>query len=538
MFQNIKFISTLLLGVISGVGLSILVLTLGDAFISRYVIYGAVTGIGLFVLFILLRVALVGIANKEISQFDKKDNSTLDALFKWCLSSANVEINQAQLESLKTRAFAVVNSLTTAWGAFLAMSAGIALAGTLVAMIAALAAIRQVDRIEQQNKLIEQQIFEATAARVSAVYAAQLPTLLDSIKKEREQAEDISDWIASKELVALIQSLINTTEPYLNDAKVNSMLEIVNKEIENIKNVNKIEYYNQKKSASIRKYSPERGQLLQLLISLDFPFGKLVTPLDFSGSDLRNVTLAPKDKGPGKLLDVGETIFADSNFIGADLANVDFSKSNLIRSILPSSTTYKTTKFLASPRELMQEPNIYRHLLGATLSNTIIVNRGEGPIVERPKWWRVGYTRIPTSVLWSPRSYPPNNPNAPEFFRLSEDSSVRDAADAIAEFAASYPGWVLEKSDCEGEESWSIKYLRDFAASLEGQLELSDGSESEGQVILEDSARVRDSRLSYVKDTLMSIGEDFYECIFELGKNNEREAVRNYFRSSDGLTRQ
>jgi len=100
------------------------------------------------------------------------------------------------------------------------MGIAIGIVGTVISMASVVAANKQVDRMDYQNNLIKQQIYEATATRISQLFAAQLPSLLEELKESKARKSKSKRWTIDEDLLARIQALIDATQPYSIDKEI------------------------------------------------------------------------------------------------------------------------------------------------------------------------------------------------------------------------------------------------------------------------------------------------------------------------------
>jgi len=228
--------------------------------------------------------------------------------------------------------------ITSYIAATAAIGLAVTLVGGVVSMAAVIAANRQVERMRDQNALIEQQIFEATATRISQVFSAQLASLLDEISESRKQAFDRNvSWTVDRGLQSRIQALIYATQPYAIDKQASAMVKAVHDHpgIEAVPSPLQIDH-------DQLRFSPERGQLLSILIGLEFPFSSLQTPLDFSYADLRGMSVGTATVvQPVHFLDLGETVLRYVNFRETRVSGLNLSKTDMAGSFLPLQSQMK-----------------------------------------------------------------------------------------------------------------------------------------------------------------------------------------------------
>jgi hypothetical protein len=393
--QWLRAFASLMAGIVIGTGFTVLILNVGGDFWETSVWIGATAGITAFVLFVLVRILLT----HSINVVGKKSIGPGPlAAFISRFANAFFPGNEAQrqavdeiAEATPRLANAAFSFLSATLAASAAVGLAVAIAGTVVSMATVVATFHQVERMDRQNKLIEQQIAEAKATRVSSVFAAQLPALLGEIDRARP-AESSTPWRVSPALVARIQALIYATQPYAVDEEIDvwrasAVQEAGSAEAGTGEAASGPPGHEQRAcvrafpaegaaQSQPRLFSPERGQLLVLLIAARFPFERLPNPLDFSASDLRNLRLRNSELGPVPLVDLGETILKGSNLRNADLSNVDLSRTDLSAAILPPLTT--STRLIALPSRFLGQSRGHYWLTGANLEAAVVDLRDAG----------------------------------------------------------------------------------------------------------------------------------------------------------------
>lgn len=382
----ITLIGVLMTGAVMGAGAALLVWNSGRIVWDWTASVGVAAGIAAFAVFLLIRAVLVGWISRDLVGRDlsaaASSHTIWPALTRAAASALGESLSKydreapnalAQLAaSMPELARSGASALLAFWSSSAALALGVTIAGAVVSMATVVATWQQVERMGQQNQLIERQIFEATATRVSSVFAAQLPALLDQIEKSRPK-DSQTEWKPEPELVARIQSLIYATQPYSVDEEVDGWLAAVRRRREGTaaSDAMRIVYV---PSDQPRKYSPERGQLLLLLIAARFPFRSLPTPLDFSNSDLRNLRLGELRVvvGPAPQVDLGETILRGSNLRGAELAGVVVSAADLRETIFSNEAQLKSATFYSLPSSHRSDARVYRWLAGSNLANALV----------------------------------------------------------------------------------------------------------------------------------------------------------------------
>jgi len=459
--SRLQTFAVLMAGASVGCGLTLLVYIFGESLLTRSIVVGASIGVGLFVLFILLRTFVVG---NTSSAFRMRTSASTESVFVSRLLDV-VGISSDDTAKARREVAAAIRSflvtLSSVWSASVSLGIAVGIAGSVIAMVTAISSVRQVQRIDKQNELISSQIYEARATRISSGYIAQLPSVLESINRERSDYDAPNDWEASRELVARIQSLIDTTEPYVVDPAVDGILERVRQKVIDSTTLGSLGRYLRLRGAEPLHFSPERAQLLKLLVSLNFPFRKLLVPLDLSYADLRGMVLTPREAGPAKPLDLGETILHGANLSSTELANVDLSTVDLSRAILPPSGTLRSAIFRRTPSQQDAPPLPYKWIGGSRLSMAILLNKTESPLVVLPKWRRAGFRLISVGAFWNPQPFVTDNPNYPDFFLFDLESTTTPVMNAIAAFVAQYPTGHVPERECDERQIEGLMYVRD-----------------------------------------------------------------------------
>ncbi|GFE67243.1 pentapeptide repeat-containing protein [Litoreibacter roseus] len=393
----LKTLGLLLAGLSAGSAITVLFINVSGELLEGAMLVGIIAGLAAFVLFLLLRIVLINLAEEKLRQSLANSEwfSELQEIVDITIKRYFPKNDEGPEAAGKLANFlpTSVQSLASAGSAWLATSATLALvvamAGAVVSLGTIVVAYRQIDRLDQQNTLIQQQIFEAKATRVSSVFAAQLPGLLAEI--DRLQPNDASqDWDVPPSLAARIQAVINLAEPYAPDTTVDGWKATLRSTLEQSPNSTVTEENRElygrlppeERFAEDVLFSPERGQLLLLLLATRFPFESLPSGLDFSNADLRGLKIAPSDiSAPTVLADLGETVLNNANLRDADISNVDFSRTSLQGAILPRPGVLSEGKFFASLAEHRMDARSFNWLTGANLSHAILdVNDGASRI--------------------------------------------------------------------------------------------------------------------------------------------------------------
>lgn len=320
-----------LIGVTVGIILTLGFLFRAEWLLERSVWVGFAGATFALFLFAVFRGMTRSFSGLRSSSESKSDQDIFEKLLGEILPKSS-EFSVSRDEML-SRVRAISKTVMNFWGATIAIGFCFTAIGAVIATITALAAIRQVDRLDKQNKLIDLQISIAKSARSSAVFAAQLPSLLDEIYRERA---DQSLWTPSQSLQARIQALVFSVEPYQIDNQVAATFDQMQLSVETSERSETLQSYLEttvEQNPGVSTFSPERGQLLQLLISAGVNFDELSVPLQLPYADLSSRELVGNvDQNQGELRSLGRTILAGANlrgtdFVGIDATGVDFSGS-------------------------------------------------------------------------------------------------------------------------------------------------------------------------------------------------------------------
>jgi uncharacterized protein YjbI with pentapeptide repeats len=357
--------SHLIVGLVAGVCFSAAFVTTSASSYAQMLQFGASSVIVALVLFLLFKMGSNWAATRiriEVTRaaFEKLTTALQDVV--------RPDNDKAGRERALTELFAEMKLHARDGAQFLvhlmastaAIGLAVAILGMVISLAAVVAAHRQVERMDKQNELIDiqlqamkEQIVESRATRVSQVFAAQLQPLLNDIAQSRRDAGP-STWRVSDELHARIQALIYATQPYTVD------------DVERQARATAKPEFNFLRLAGERVYSPERGQLLTILVAMRFPFENLKRPLDFSNADLRGMAIgesepAPKNDVALATLDqdytptpfsLGATILRDANFRNTEVSRIDFSGTDLRRSILPQRTRMRESRYFTPIHEM------------------------------------------------------------------------------------------------------------------------------------------------------------------------------------------
>jgi hypothetical protein len=265
-----------------------------------------------------------------------------------------------------------------------AIGLAVAILGSVISLAAVVAAYHQVEKMEGQNSLITQQVFESKATRVSQLFAAQLPPLLQEIADSRRESK-AGPWAVSDELQARLQALIYATQPYMPDGTVAALRRATRP----------IEAQSDSTRDGDALYSPERGQLLMILVAMRFPFDTLKRPMDFSNVDLRGMALGEgTNLGAVRITSLGRTRLQNANLRTAELGMLDLSGTDLRGAILPPWHAHESSTFFWSLGTNRNAVAYLDRLRGASLDGVIFdtgktAGRSDSPLppgVNRHLW--------------------------------------------------------------------------------------------------------------------------------------------------------
>lgn len=325
---TIRLLSPIFLGVAAGIGLTVFALFVAEYFLTGLIIAGvAIVLSGILVLLVFKTLAARIAARKQPSEDETRNPFVRAIVERLTEGIPDADLSKKDLEH---KANDALKGLSAAYAGAVAIGISVAALGAVIALVSAVASVRQVERIDVQNQLIEAQIYESQVNRISSIFSAQIPSLMTEIERERDGE---SSWVPSRGLQARIQTIIDTSEPYLSDPEIDEVLIALREEIELLP-----EFEDGLSSAAQLPtnpiFSPERGQLLRILIASGLDFSRLEVPFDFSGADLRAVDFT-SGQSQVSALNLGDTILKDSNLIDADLTNIAATSIDFSGSFLP-----------------------------------------------------------------------------------------------------------------------------------------------------------------------------------------------------------
>ncbi|QBF30778.1 hypothetical protein CFI11_06045 [Thalassococcus sp. S3] len=312
----------------AGIGLTVFALFVAEYFLTSLIIGGVAIVLSGILVFLVFKTLAARIAARKLASEDETRNPFVRALVERLTEGiAETDISKKDLEHKTNDA---LKGLSAAYAGAVAIGISVAALGAVIALVSAVASLRQVERIDVQNQLIEAQIYESQVNRISSIFSAQIPSLMTEIERERNGE---SSWVPSRGLQARIQTIIDTSEPYLSDPEIEKILIALREEMDLLP-----EFEDGLSSAAQIPtspiFSPERGQLLRILIASGLDFSRLEVPFDFSGADLRAVDFT-SGQSQVSALNLGATILKDSNLIDADLTNIAATSIDVSGSFLP-----------------------------------------------------------------------------------------------------------------------------------------------------------------------------------------------------------
>lgn len=475
----LKTIGLLLAGLSAGAALTVLFLSVSGEILEGAMLIGIIAGLAAFVLFLLLRIVLINVAEHRLrhslksSQWIKDCQDLVGLTFSEYIQNSEGQSNtQKKLLEFIPSSMQSLMSVVSAWLATSAtLALVVAMAGAVVSLGTIVVAYRQIDRLDQQNTLIQQQIYEAKATRVSSVFAAQLPGLLAEIA--RLQPDDASQqWQVPPSLAARIQAVINLAEPYAPDPTVDAWksdlrASLIEKPQSSIAEENRELYGRlsaEERFAQDVLYSPERGQLLLLLLATRFPFEALPGGLDFSNADLRGLKIAPSDiVAPSVLADLGETVLNNANLRDADIRDVDFSRASLQGAILPRPGILDDGKFLSKMSENRSDVRVFGWLTGADFSHAIIdINDSASRIAIAQGglnfFGQFGESNTPLHKLW-------RFEDRQVYMVVRPDEGLALVANKIRDFFGEVGAIVLPPERCNNLELPTLEAVRTLVSS-------------------------------------------------------------------------
>ena len=207
MVEVLRVFTILLVGIVLGAVLAMLLISLTPEAMSTAVLIGVVAGLALFVLFVLFRSFLVTAAMRQTQRAMQQTSGAgpvlVNAILRRLLpnDSAFHNVVEDALRQGKKGVSDVLSAGAAIWGAMTSLALAVAVAGGVVSLANVVVGQRQIQRLDAQNTLIEEQISEFRATRVSSVFVAQLPGLLDASRKRRPTAGR-PEWDIGPNLIA------------------------------------------------------------------------------------------------------------------------------------------------------------------------------------------------------------------------------------------------------------------------------------------------------------------------------------------------
>ncbi len=373
-----------------GLGLGV-ALTLLSIFYSEWIFEtGALVGIAFAtvsaIVFVLVRTALKFSRSSEKEESENTVNDLVGLLFE---TLAPTTSNREQLtQKLSNRVRSAITIVGGYWGAAISLGFCFTALGVVITMITALAAVNQVERLDQQNKLISEQISVAFSTRSASIFATQLPTLINEIYTERAGREK---WVPSNGLILRIQALANSIEPYRPDQRIEEMLDEFRRELSSIEASAEWRSSNlsfERKALSPKLFSPERAQLLQLLISVGVDFKNLPIPFSFPNADFSDkVLIGRRVSSIYENVNLGRTDLSGSNFFGTSFSGVTANVADFSGSFFSDITIIMDNSVSHSPWD---HDDFFNNVGGPNLSDIIFKTDSTGAmniLNKRPKTW-------------------------------------------------------------------------------------------------------------------------------------------------------
>ncbi len=451
----------LVVGICLGAVAVMLIDSNAELALDRSLAWGVAIGIGFCILAAFI---LIMLRPKEMEAPPPlPEEELLQARETLAKVSARLDLNEGETNRLielgKQQAKGLAALGLRLWSGAAALGMAAAVAGSVIAMVTAFAAIRQVSRIDAQNELLEAQIFEAQASRAAGVFAAQLPSVLATIDADRNakrneiaaleqqireassqeaqirhdlksmgqsegttvqeraltgQILDLSQqidldqdrldelkaafsggedglWVPSRAVITRIQATIDTAEPYRSINEIDRAIGKLNEQRKtDLKKVERIEDPTESTDARLRSdlpirqmlFSPQRGQLLRLLIAANIDFERIEPRLDFSKSDFAGLDLSD--------VKLGQMVLSESNFVGAILTGTDLSMTSLRGSVFEDLNQIGeavTRRDIAghsvsdvSDAKVQERPT---HLFGADVERALLIRQGEANELQK-----------------------------------------------------------------------------------------------------------------------------------------------------------
>lgn len=284
--KRFRNLSVALIGFTVGVTATVVVFLKAKFAIEMGIIVGLALGVALVTFFVVLKNILSVVGSSAEARSTQNEGVELKLALAKLLK---LNEHSDELVAFSNTLSALLRNGFAAWSATISLGLGVAAIGTAVAFVTALASIQQVERIDLQNALIEEQLLEAKSARVSSLFSAQLPSFLQQVYQEKGSE---ASWKPSGSLISRIQFISNLVEPYKTDPQIESMLlegrSYLARQFE-LGEIDTEMLGRFRKNLNSRKFSPERGQLLQILLSAGMDFEG--QSLSFEAADLSRAEL-------------------------------------------------------------------------------------------------------------------------------------------------------------------------------------------------------------------------------------------------------
>lgn len=255
-------------------------------------------------LYVVLQVVRVSV-RKTVAGLDNAAFGSLLGRILRKVTGANLAEHEERL--LGNRAIAYAQAWVNGLAAFGLITLAVTLAGTMVILGQTIAAYQQVQRLDTQNGLLRQQLAAGDANASRATYSAMINPILEAIDgvKVAEQAggpNQIGLNAPSVKLRSLIYAALSSS----------------------------LTYRTREKMPKDYTFSPERGQLLTLLLGGGF---LKLDDFDFSAADLSGLRL---DTSGSRLEDQWLPIRLRNAFLrDSEIASINLSDADLQGAILP-----------------------------------------------------------------------------------------------------------------------------------------------------------------------------------------------------------
>ncbi|MEO0917567.1 MAG: hypothetical protein AAFY31_11395, partial [Pseudomonadota bacterium] len=171
---TIRLLSPIFLGVAAGIGLTVFALFVAEYFLTSLIIAGVAIVLSGILVFLVFKTLAAKIAAREQPSEDETRNPFVRAIVERLTEGIpEADISKKDLEHKTNDA---LKGLSAAYAGAVAIGISVAALGAVIALVSAVASLRQVERIDVQNQLIEAQIYESQVNRISSIFSAQIPS--------------------------------------------------------------------------------------------------------------------------------------------------------------------------------------------------------------------------------------------------------------------------------------------------------------------------------------------------------------------------